>query len=253
MKNLRSYWWKRLLLGATLVMPARAALASDFQVNPVRIDLNETTRTALLAIHNTSPEPVRLQISMYTWKQDAQGKVELTPTKELSYFPSLLTVEPGQARNIRVGGLIASGVAEKAYRIIVEQLPSSAALRMGSQLRVLTRMSIPLFVAPTEHAPKGEIERLELMAGKVSFSLRNTGNIHVFAKRARIRGLDSEGHTLFDKNQTGWYVLAGDERQFSLDVPGEQCRRIQTLSVEVSTDSGTFPATAALSGEHCGS
>lgn len=253
MKNLCSHWWKRLLLGATLVIPAHAALASDFQVNPVRIDLDEKTRTALLAVHNTSPEAVRLQVSMYTWSQDAQGKVDLTPTQELSYFPSLLTVEPGQARNVRVGGLIAAGVAEKAYRIIVEQLPAGTAPGEGSQLRMLTRMSIPVFVAPTVHSPNGKIEHLELMDGKVSFSLRNTGNTHVFAKQARIRGLDSEGRSLFDKSQAGWYVLAGEERQFSLEVPGEQCRRLQSLSVEVSTDSGTFPATAAVAGAHCGS
>src|SRR4051812_25119627 len=115
-----------LLIGAALVLiPVRPVFAADFQVNPVRLDLNDKTRTALLTVHNQSPEPVRIQVSMFQWTQDTRGRMELTPTRDLSFFPSLMTVEPDQSRNIRVGGLVSSGATEKSYRIIVEQLPSS--------------------------------------------------------------------------------------------------------------------------------
>lgn len=255
MKNLRSLWCLRLILGAALVvMPARMAWAADFHVSPVRLDLNERTRTALLTIENPGPEPLRLQVSLFTWTQDAQGKAVLTPTQDLTWFPSLLTVEPGQSRHIRIGGRLQAANTEKTYRVIVEQLPPALSPQEGSvRIRVLTRMSIPVFVAPPSRSIRGNIEGLALKAGTISFSLRNVGNTHVFAKKARVQGRDAQGKSVLDKEQTGWYVLAGDERQFSLSVPGELCRRLHTLSVEVTTDSGTFPATATLSGDRCDS
>ncbi|WP_224242343.1 fimbrial biogenesis chaperone [Hyalangium gracile] len=254
LKNPNAPWWTRLLLATTVGMvPAGSALAADFQVNPVRIDLNDKTRTALLAVQNSSAESLRLQVSLYEWTQDAQGRVELSPTRDLTHFPSLLMVEPGQSRNIRVGGQLTAGDEEKTYRIIVEQLPTNKPpSSAGTQIHVLTRMSIPLFFAPAKSAPQGRVEGLALQDGAVSFSLRNTGNTHVFAKKAYVKGRDAEGRTVLDQAQVGWYVLAGDERQFSLQVPGELCHRLRELSVKVETDSGTFPATAALSGNHCG-
>lgn len=255
MKTLHSSWCLPFLLGAALVaVPVRSARASDFHVNPVRIDLDEKTRTGLISIDNPGPEPLRLQVSVFAWTQDAQGKVQLTPTRDLTYFPSLLTVEPGESRNIRVGGQLPVQSTERTYRLIVEQLPPAVTQSsVGTQIRMLTRMSIPLFVAPSERTPRGNVAGLALSQGTLSFALRNEGNTHVFAKKARVQARDAHGETVLDQEQAGWYVLAGGERRFTLPIPRELCPRLHSVSVEVTTDSGSFPATATLPGNGCGS
>jgi fimbrial chaperone protein len=248
-----SWCSRRLLTVCLALVPVASALASDFQVNPVRLDLNGKTRTALLAVTNSSSEPVRLQVTVYSWRQDTSGKMELLPSQDLSLFPSLLTLEGHQSRNIRIGSPLTGGASEKAYRVIVEQMPSQTSSESGgSRITVLTRMSIPVFIAPAKASPQSRVENLEFAEGKVSFQLHNSGNTHVFARQARVQGLDAEGKALLDQSQTGWYVLAGDARQFSLELPGDLCRRLKKLSVEVTTDTGTFPATATVSGDRCG-
>jgi fimbrial chaperone protein len=253
MKSLFSRWLSPLLISLTLVaVPFSPALAIDFHVNPVRLELNEKSQTTLLTVHNQSPDDVRLQVSTHTWAQDALGQMELAPTRDLSLFPSLLTLKPGQSRHVRVGMPVSAAEAEKTYRVVVEQLPSDTAPgKDGIHIQMRTRMSIPLFVAPKVIARQGRVEDLALREGRISFALRNSGTMHLLATRARVRGEDSKGHTILDKEQAGWYVLAGDERQFSLDVPGTLCRDLRKLSVEVRTDNGTLPAMAELSGMGC--
>lgn len=243
-----------LLFGLALAaIPSRSAHAADFHVSPVRFDLGKKQRTALLTISNTSAEPLRLQVSMHVWSQDAQNPQALTPTQDLTYYPSLLTVEPGQARNIRIGGQLQPADTEKSYRLLVTQLPPTAQPANAMELRVLTQMSIPVFVEAEQSAPHGTVEEVALNRGELSFLLHNTGNIHFFAKKARIQGRDARGALLFDKEQSGWYVLPGVKQRFKVPVPPPLCARLHSVSVEVSTDAGVTPTSATLSGNSCGS
>jgi fimbrial chaperone protein len=253
MKILRSYWLTRWVLSVGLMlMPMSAALAVNFQVTPIRADLDAKTHTALFAVRNLSPEPVRVQVSVYEWTQDASGKMELTPTRELSYFPSLLTIEPGQSRNIRVGSTLMPGAREKAFRIIVEQLPVAAiASGKSAGLTMLLRISIPIFIAPTTLTSQGQIEHLQVADGKVSFALRNTGTAHLLARQVRVEGKGADGEPLLDKSQSGSYVLEGGERQFSLDLPADLCRRMKKVSVAIRTEGSSLSGAVDVPREAC--
>ena len=77
--------------------------ASSFQVNPIRITLTPQGASSLVAVRNEGSDRLRLQVDFYAWDQSKQGEMILNPTDDLVVYPSLLTVDAGNERNVRVG------------------------------------------------------------------------------------------------------------------------------------------------------
>lgn len=202
---------------------AKEAHASTFEVNPVRLTLSEQSSNAHLAVHNVSPEPLRFQVSAYAWAQDRTGAMKLTSTEDVVFFPAMLTLKPGETRNIRVGTLTHFGTKEQTYRIFVEELPPMAG-SVSNGIRVLTRFGVPLFLQPTK-APMAtpRIHDLNVSGHTFSFSLENDGNMHFLTKHVRVQAQTPEGGVLLDQELPAWYVLAGGGRNYSLDLPTKLC------------------------------
>ncbi|WP_338268368.1 fimbrial biogenesis chaperone [Corallococcus caeni] len=239
-----------LLLGLLLLVTTGAG-ASDFQVSPVRVDVGDRVRSALLTVRNQGQEPLRLQVTAFAWDQDSRGEQRLTATTDVSFFPSLLSLEAGEVRNIRVGVAGAPGATERTYRLIIEQLPPL--VRGGSSppgIRVLTRMSIPVFMAPVRGAGIGGIRAPCLKAGAVAFSVYNKGTAHFLVQSVHVRGLDAAGAVVMERQLPGWYVLAGGRRDYTLDLTAPLVRQIRRITVDARTDvsnlSGSFDVAAGV-------
>lgn len=238
-----------LTLAWNLPMSARAA---SVEVNPVRLELETGVRGVVVTVKNQGTETTRFQASVHTWSQDEDGRMTLEPTQELFFFPSMLTLEPGESRPIRVGISSAPRDAERAFRLIVEELPPLAPVPPSMGLKILTRVSIPVFVAPKTKDRQGNIADVDLRQSRFRFRVKNPGTVNFFVRQTRVRGLDGQGQRLVEKEQPGWYVLAGGSQVFALDTTAEQCRRIRSLEVEVETDHGVFRhATPVTSAEPC--
>src|SRR5206468_4339846 len=136
-----------LALGLLLCLAARAS-ATSFTVTPIQVVLATSTSSTLLTVANQSADTLRLEVSAFAWDQAPDGEMQLTATEDVLFFPSLLTLGPGERRNVRVGAATAAAASEKTYRIFVEELPppeggSTAPKKSG--VRILTRMGIPVF------------------------------------------------------------------------------------------------------------
>jgi len=237
-----------------LLLHPGAAGATNIQVSPVRLDANGSVHSALLTVTNTSAESVRIQASSYAWEQDPAGSLQLLPTQDVSYFPAMLTLAPGEARHIRVGVVRAPDERERTYRIIVEQLPAVALQSNANpqvMIQMLTRMSIPLFLAPLREQVQGDITNVLLRGRTLTFDVRNSGNVHFLTRSANVRGMDAEGNTVFGQSLSGWYVLAGGERHFSLEIPPDRCPNIRQLEISVETDRGPFTTRTQLPASQC--
>jgi P pilus assembly chaperone PapD len=77
--------------------------AATFTVEPTRIALSGRTNSVLLTLRNESTETLRFELSVFRWAQSPSGEVQLEPTEDVVFFPSLLTVGPGESRRVRVG------------------------------------------------------------------------------------------------------------------------------------------------------
>lgn len=204
-----------------------------------------------MTLTNESEEELRFQISASQWSQDASGNMQLKPTEDIVFFPSLLSLKPKEERKVRLATAVKPGEQERTYRIFFEELPPISAVQKekNSQVRILTKIGVPVFVGPVERKPAGDIAGFSADEGKISFDVRNGGNVHYMAQKIRIVGLDAGGKPIFEKEQEGWYVLAGSTRHYSIELKPSECPNVRSVQIEVQTDLTARPESSTLTGD----
>jgi len=242
-----------LLLGCLLGLHGTAS-ASAFTVNPIKITLSGKDQSALLSLQSQSGEELRFKVVAQQWSQSPQGEIQLKDTKDIVVYPALLTLAPKEERKLRIGSTVAAGAVEKTYRVFVEELPSLRAPQTAnrSEVKVLTKMGIPIFVRPVKPAASGTVEGVTLAKGKVGFTVRNTGNVYFLIQSVRLKALDAGGATTFEKSVDGWYLLAGGTRIWEVDLPKAACAKSKSLVLDVESEETKFSGRAAISAAACG-
>jgi fimbrial chaperone protein len=242
------------LLLATLFGLSSRAEASSFTVNPIKISLSGREQSALLSLLNQSDEEVRFKIAPQEWKQSPKGEMQLHDTKDIVVFPTLLTLGPKQERKLRVGSTVSPGESERSYRIFVEELPPlrSPKTESQSQVRVLTKMGIPIFIEPGKPAVAGAVERLGVAKRILGFAVKNTGNVHFLVQSVRVKALDAAGGTTFEKKLDGWYVLAGGIREWEVEIPKDACAKTKGFAVDVQAAETKFNSRLVMPAAGCG-
>ncbi len=235
----------RLAVGilGLLVWGAGDVTAAAFTVTPVRVFLGPGATTALLTVKNDSTEPIRFQISLRAWNQAPDGDMQLSDTNDLVFFPAMMELKPAEEKKVRVGSAFKAPVTtERSYRIFFEELPppqvtatATAGTPGGAQVRVLTKMGIPIFVQPPTPVVKGEIANLVTGNRQLSFDVRNMGNSFFVVNGVTVTGLSKSGASTFTKQQDGWYVLAGGARHFQFEIPADACASTDRIKVDVAS------------------
>ena len=225
--------------------------ASSIQVNPIRITLTPRGSSALLAVRNEGNERLRLQVDFYAWDQSKQGEMILNPSKDLIVYPSLLTVDPGSERNVRVGTKSPLVSSEKSYRIFIEELPS-ATKRVASGIRILTRIGVPIFIQPQFPKPQALIEKIAVHNSEISFEIINRGNVHFLPRGIRVKGTGATDINALEKNFDPWYILAGGSRQYRLEISPSDCLKIKDLLIEVDLEEKSLRQQLPVPANSCG-
>jgi fimbrial chaperone protein len=203
-----AWWWGGPQAGT--------ASAATFTVDPTQIFLTGRSGSVLLTLRNDSTETLRFQLSVFAWTQTPSGEMQLEPTEDIVFFPTLLTLKPTETRRVRVGTATGFDVREKTYRIFVEELPPEGQVQEG--IRVLTKMGIPIFLRPAKEVASATLNDLRQQDGALRFTLTNAGTVHVVPQNIKVRGLACS-KTTFERELDGWYVLAGGRREFEMAFP----------------------------------
>jgi fimbrial chaperone protein len=220
------------------ILTSSSARAGGLNVTPIQIHLSPSTTKAMLVLRNDGPEPMRYQVSASSWNQGNRGELQLAPTADVLFFPALFTLKPGEERNVRVGVGTPFGLIEKTYRIFVEELPpAELPAHPKSEVRVLTRVGVPVFLAPATILERRLIEGLGARKGRASFRVANQGTVHFREDVVKLRGLDASGAVLFEREQRGWYVLAGGALDYDFELP-KSCPGLAGLLASVTADNG---------------
>lgn len=221
------------------------ASAFAFGVSPIRLDFDGATRTAAVTVSNDDKVRLSFQVRLMRWTQDGEGADQHEESRDLIYFPRLMTVEPGEKRVIRVGLQGTPGAAESAYRLVIEEMaPPDAPAGRGTAVAVRVRFAVPVFVAPAEAAAGAVVEDLRAAGGEVRFTLRNRGTRHLKAETLTLR---RQGEVL--AQAAGWYVLPGARRGFKVTVPPERCAGPAELVVK--GEGVDLRRTIALDADQC--
>jgi fimbrial chaperone protein len=214
-----------------------SASAATFTVEPTQIQLSARTGSVLLTLRNDSDDTLQFQLSLFKWTQTPSGQMQLEPTDDIVFFPTLLALKPKESRRVRIGSATSQDVLEKTYRIFVEELPPVNSA--GGGVRVLTKMGIPIFVRPTKEVATATLSELWQEDGLLRFSLKNAGSVHIVPARISVRGHDGS-NTAFKHELDGWYVLAGGRREYEVKIPPDVCARLTSMVVNIQFASSTL-------------
>jgi fimbrial chaperone protein len=225
------------LLCCALWAPA-VAVAGEFTVNPILLELGAAARSGAITVRNDGKIPLSFQLQAMEWVQDAGGKDQYLETRDLIFYPKILTIEPGKEGLVRVGTRTPIVPVEKTYRLFIEELPGNAGApkTTGTQISFLIRFGAPIFVKPVKPQEGLEIEALALTSGELAFSAKNTGNEHQVIQDVHLKGMDAGGNEIYAMALADRYILAGTVKSYKTSIPAGQCAKIATIEVELKTD-----------------
>lgn len=232
----------RTFLSASLciaVLACAPAVAGDFTVNPIRLELGSAVKSGAIMVRNEGKEKLSFQLQAMAWTQDAEGKDQYAETSDLVFFPRILTVEPDEEGLVRVGAKNTVLQSEKTYRLFIEEMPGIVKPlegRPAAQVNVLVRFGAPIFVAALKPQDSLVINSVALAKGVLTLSARNTGNRHQVVEGIELKGVDANGNPVYTLTLADRYLLAGTTKSFSTLIAADQCAKIAVLAVDMKTD-----------------
>jgi len=226
--------WLWLLMGS--------ATAASLQVAPTSLQLTPRQNADALWLTNSGTAPVQVQVRVFEWRQDT-GQDQLLPTTDLQVSPPMQSLAAGQQQLIRVVRSVPEAPAsQRAYRVIVDELPTVDPRRTGMQF--VLRYSMPVFVqpgvdGPLDHALQVRLTRLD--DGRPALEVHNRGNS--YAQLADIGLGPVDRPQIIHPGLLG-YVLGGQTMRWPLDVPVARLAGA-TFSAKINGESAQTPLPAA--------
>ena len=234
------------------------ALAADFQIQPTTLDLGGNVKSGAFSVINNGNEKIDLQVSVKEWSQDAGGRDNYEDTKDLVFFPKIMSVEPFGQRAIRIGVKTPPSQMEKTYRLFVEEIPSpkkTPDVKLERNIRagitIAFRFSTPIFVKPVRPQENYVIEGVEMSKGTVRAIVKNTGNVHVKLRAVTFTGKAADGKELYSKEIAGWYILHGLSLPYEAAVPQELCGKLAAIDVSAQSENINIHGTLNVQKNMC--
>ena len=227
-----------LVLAAVLGPPSMPAQAGSFTISPIRLDLSTTVRTAALTVRNDDREAL-VQADVLLWEQ-VDGEDRLTPTRDLLVSPAVFTLPPKGSQLVRVAlrNPPADSARELSYRLILQEVPQPANPDFAG-LRVMLRLSVPVFVATAGTTGPALTWSAAIAGEGLVLTARNAGDIH-----ARIHAFSiapAAGNEPPLAQPVATYILPGQSHSWSLgQKQGEPATGADwhRLRLRVTTDDG---------------
>lgn len=226
-----------------VLLSATAAHAGEFSVSPVRVDLTATESVSALRIRNDGANAVVIQSRLFRWTQE-HGEDKLQATNEALVTPPVVSIPAGGTQVVRVGlRRTPEAQQEITYRLFVEEVPS-APEELSSGLRVITRLSIPVFVAPTEKSASPALRWVMQLGQRQELLLAayNEGNGHARISDPTLSFTDGARVTLRGVH----YLLPGNERVWVIEPQGGNVHRGSTVTVQATINGDTTDARISL-------
>ena len=229
-----------------------ALSAAEFQVNPVRVELEGRRRAETLLVSNSAAEPLRFEVSVHEWRMAADGGWQLVPTDELIVHPLLLEVPAGGQARLRVGTLepVLEG-PERAYRIeMLEQAPPGPT--KPNVLRMVAKVSLPVFVRPGAGTAVPRLRAAAIRRGALQFGLHNAGDSYLAPQKLALELRSARGEVLHRQELGSNYVLAGATFPVRARVPAEACGRVAAIRVTFLDSRRALDSALPADARHCG-
>ena len=207
--------------------------AAQFGLSMTRIHLDASHPVETLAVTNRDADATSFEVHVLRWRQADDGQWQLVPDDGLVVHPLIVTMQPGETARLRVGSLSPSVTEEQAYRIELAELPDKSK-QMAGMVRMLARISIPVFVQVKDPKAALGVSVDALQAHDAKLVLRNTGTAYSPPQGGKLRIVDAAGKLLQETDITTPYVLAGAQSPLTSALSGNACAR--AAKIELALD-----------------
>lgn len=233
------------------------AISANFQIDPTSLDLGSNVKSGAFSVTNGGNEKLNVQISVQEWSQDAAGKDVYADTRDIVFFPKIMTIEPNDQRAIRIGVKGPPSLQERTFRLFVEEIPSQTKVpdvkvteKIAAGLTIAFRYAVPIFLKPVKVQESGVMEKVEMSKGIVKTTINNNGNVHIKLLTVTFKGKAADGKELFSKDVGGWYILHGLSRPYEVTVPKELCGALALIEINAQSENfninGTLNVTKGM-------
>jgi fimbrial chaperone protein len=241
-----------------LSLSSSALFAADFQIQPMSLELGSNVKSGAFSVINSGNDKLNVQISVMEWSQDDEGKDVYGETREVVFFPKIMTVEPNEQRAIRIGMKGPPSLKEKTYRLFLEEIPTKKTAqdiavsdKITAGLTIAFRYAIPIFVKPVHQQRSGVMEKIEMSQGVVRAFVKNTGNVHIKLLNMTFQGKAIDGKELFSREVSGWYILHSLSRPYEASIPPDICGNLSTVEIKAEVDNLNIIGTLNVNKEMC--
>ena len=237
------------LLLTTLLLFSLAGHAAEFQLSPTRVQLAPRHLVDTVVVGNSGTTPLRFEVSVKRWHMNADGSWQLVPSDDLIVHPLLLEIAAGDKARLRVGQLVPSQDPEEAaYRIELDE--QEVAPRQSNSVRMLTRISLPVFVrGDAAGAPAASLQAPQWHGDALAFALHNSGDSFLPPQSLDVQVRAADGSVLAAQALQGNYVLAGATLPLRMHVTQAACARASELRVHLQETGSDLRL--PLSPRHC--
>ena len=222
-----------IFLGLLPFLAASFAGAAEFSVNPVRVALSVKEKVAALHVRNTGETDVVIQAKVVSWNQQ-HAKDSFQSTKEVLVTPPIVTIPPGGTQIIRAGLRRAPDTdTELSYRLFLEEVPDHTQ-SPDNGLRMITRLSLPVFVAPGE-VPASPSLRWAVQRGpeqSLLVAAYNDGNGHAQIANLSLALPDGQRLSLPGLH----YLLPGNDNIWVVDTRDAAITRTPTVTLSATVN-----------------
>lgn len=141
---------RQFICASIVSLYSLSSLAASLQVAPISVAFSPQEKAKEIWLTNTSERPIRAQTRVLIWSQVA-GQDQVNPTRDLVASPSITEIKAGEQQLIRIIRIAPQNTAvEQTYRLLIDELPSSAQADAQTGLQLLLQYSIPVFIQPTD-------------------------------------------------------------------------------------------------------
>jgi fimbrial chaperone protein len=210
------------------------ARAQSLLVIPVNLQIEPGQRATTLTVTNQGASETSIQIRAYAWNQQG-GDDQLTTSDAVIVSPPLASIAPGATQVVRLILRQPPQGREATYRIILDQIPPPAS---PGVIRLVIRMSIPIFAQTTTRAVPHVQFHIERDAGSAFLVALNDGGRHEVIRNAVL--WTSDGRKLSTESNASPYILAGATRRWPIAAQGSLPLLSETLRLTARADAGAI-------------
>lgn len=136
-----------LFLLLTIVFSTAAQAGNSVLIWPINPKINYEDKSTELWLENRGESTTLMQVRVFSWQQ-VNGKEQYQAQQQILATPSLVRIESGQKKLIRLTVQIAPPAGqEAAYRVLLDEIPiPQTSEKNQAGLNFQMRYSIPLFV-----------------------------------------------------------------------------------------------------------